>query len=452
MIGIIPEFAIIIFAFFFIGVFVVVLLILELFFSRSSGNLRSTEYPNAGSTAFLQALSHVSDIYRGKGGGVTVFENGNRFLKAFLSDVEDAKKSVNITVYVWEAGDTTEMIVKKLSEKAWEGVPVRLLIDGIGGFGNVRHQFQVMTNAGVDVRYFRGIRPDKLIHLHRRTHRRAIVIDGKVGYTGGMAFADYWYQDTWRGSPWEDLMFRVTGAPVGALQASFSELWANTSGEILSGTSYYPEVGDEEAVEDEGQEERKETGSYPRHNGEDRPFLHLSSSPSSDVHPFSKFLWYSGACAKDRLYAVSPYFAPNKSFHNLLKDRAKAGVDVRLVLPNEEHIDRRFVKWAANSYYWDLLDAGVRIYEYAPSMIHTKLMVVDGVWSVFGSGNIDFRSFELNEENTFGIQDGILAHHLDEVFDRYLEHSKEITLPEWKKRGVWARFRERIVLLFAEQF
>ncbi len=381
-------------------------------------------FPDVSSQEFLQAISHMSNVVSGKGGKVTLLNSGKEFLSALLDDIEHAEKSINITAYIWEAGDMSDQVAEALGEKAKDGVEVRLLLDGIGSLSNTWAQLSKLQKRGAKVKYFRGIRPDKIMQLHRRSHRRALIIDGKVAFTGGMAFADYW---CWgakpKAKPWRDLMIRVTGEPVSGVQVAFTELWVNTTGELLAGERFYP-------TKDSSEEQTKEEGrrSYPKDNGENQPFVHLSSSPSSDIHPFSRFIWASAFSAKKCLYITTPYFVPNKSFHNCLKEKARQGVDVRLILPNEAQMDQKIVRWAANTYYWELLEAGVRIFEYQPAMIHTKLLIADDCWSVIGTGNMDYRSFELNEENAFGFQDNVLAKSLLKVFETDMENSKEIFL------------------------
>ncbi|HET8574550.1 MAG TPA: phospholipase D-like domain-containing protein [Candidatus Paceibacterota bacterium] len=442
------EFASVASGFFFFGVFVVLFVFFQLFFGagKRTGILHATDLPPVDSRGFLRALAHITASSTGRGGKITVLEGGAEFLKALLEAIKSAKKSINITAYIWEAGEMTDTVARALGEKAKSGVEVRLLLDGVGSsLSNTSRQLTELQKTGAQVRYFRGIRFGKLTRIHRRNHRRAMIIDGKIGFTGGVAFADYWLKNVKRKKVWRDLMFRLTGVLARSLQVAFSELWANAAGEVIAGKRFYPTLPKRE---DTKEGDRK----YPKHNGESQPFIQLASSPSSDIHPLSKFWWFSAAAARKRIYLVTPYFVPNKSFHHILTERAKGGVDVRIILPSNRVMDRPFVNWAAHSYYWELLEAGVRIFEYTPAMIHTKILLVDDCWSIFGTANTDFRSFELNEENVFGVQDQTLTNKLLQVFDEDMKNCKEIFFERWKRRSIFPRLREKIILLFAEQF
>jgi cardiolipin synthase len=225
-------------------------------------------------------------------------------------------------------------------------------------------------------------------------------------------------------------MVRVTGPLAQSVQSAFAELWAYVCGEVLTGPAHFPR----------GIEE----------NGSIRS-LSVVSSPASEEQPLHLLLFKTFMSARKRLWITTPYFMPPKSTHEQLIDRANAGVDVRILLPNY-HTDAKAVRHASQASFQKLLDAGVRIFEYQPSMLHTKTIVVDSIWSIVGSANMDIRSAELNEEVVLGIRDEAFARELETTFERDLERAVEIDADEWRRRGLGKRAIERVSGVFSEQY
>jgi cardiolipin synthase len=318
-----------------------------------------------------------------------------------------------------------------LIERAKAGVKVRLLLDGIGGLRAPHDGLEALRAAGAKVEPFRPPRLGKLTRFHKRNHRRAIVIDGRVGFTGGAAVADKWQGDAENPDHWRDTMVKVTGPPAATLQTAFVSIWAPVAGELLSGDGFFPPLPDQ-------------PGAALRHVG-------VASSPSEDDHPLRLFFLQSFLAARHRLYITTPYFVPDGSLRAAVIARARAGVDVRLLLPNEL-TDADPIRRASQRYYEELLAGGVRIYEYQPTMMHAKGVVVDGKWSVVGSANMDIRSHELNAENVLGLLDDGFAAHMEATFRRDIGRAREIQRAEWSRRGQWARLAERSCALFAEQY
>jgi cardiolipin synthase len=251
---------------------------------------------------------------------------------------------------------------------------VRLLLDGFGGVKAPAHRLAELEAAGGRVARFRPPHFGMLTRFHRRNHRRAIVIDGTVGFTGGGAVADKWDGQARNPEEWRDSMVRVTGALARSLQTTFAQSWASTTGEVLIGPAYFPA----DAALDAGR------GGTLRH-------ISLASSPAPDAHPLGTFFWLSCRAARRTLFLSSSYFVPDERVRQVAMERARAGVDVRLLLPGE-HTDAKPIRWASHRYYDQLLAAGVRIYEYQPTFMHAKLLVVDGQWAIVGSANMDLRS------------------------------------------------------------
>jgi cardiolipin synthase A/B len=390
-----------------------------------------------GSLDFLRAIAGVTNAPLARGGTARLLNNGDEFIPAMLEAIEGAERSITFTTYIWKDGELSDRFFDALVGRARAGVSVRVIIDGIGGFRAPRKRIQELRNAGGEWEWFHPPRFGQLTRLHKRNHRRAIVIDGRIGFTGGAAVMDKWSGSAKNPEEWRDCMVEVRGRLALSLQSAFSQLWAQTRGEFLTGPEFYPI---------EASHAEREGGGEPitRH-------VSIVSSPSGQAHPMRFVFWFTMHCARERIYITNPYFVPDDILAAALKEKAAAGVDVRVLVPNE-HNDVPVIRWASHSYYDELLASGVRIYEFQPTMIHQKLMVVDGRWSLVGSMNMDVRSKELNQENALGILDRGFAEQLEQAFFADLERAEEIDLDRWRSRPAWRKLPERFFRLFEEQF
>jgi cardiolipin synthase len=385
-----------------------------------------------GSRDFLLGISGTVNAPLARGGTALLLNNGAEIFPAILREIRAARRTINFMVYIWEPGRASDQVFDALVERARAGVQVRLLLDGVGALHAPEDRIVELEAAGGKVAWFRTLKFGKLTRYHRRNHRRAIIIDGTVGFTGGAAVADFWL-DTPAQGKWRDMMVEVRGCIAGNLQSAFAQVWAATYGEILLGPTFFP-------------------ADYPDQPGERLTYhVNLTSSPASDAYPLRLFFWTSFRCARRRLYITSPYFIPDQAARKVIAERARAGVDVRLLLP-DQHIDVPPVRVASHAFYREMLEAGVRIYEYQGVMIHAKVIAVDGKWGIIGSANMDVRSGELNLENVLGVLDEGFAGQLEDTFRDDLEHAREITLEEWNQRSWWRQAGERFWGLFAEQF
>ena len=417
--------------FFVIGVVATLGTIVTLFFSlgRRPRHIWASETPPVHTRAFLAAVAgDVGGAVR-SGGDVRLLRNGDGFLPPLLEDMRRAERTIHFSVYIWEDGKMSAEISRVLAERAKAGVKVRLLLDSFGAARAPDDDLDAMKAAGVEVQSFRDARLGGFTRFHRRNHSRAIVIDGRVGYTGGAAVGDKWYGDARNEKEWRDDMFRVTGSMAASLQSVFAQLWTGSRGEILVGDDVYPPLPDDSKI------------------------LHVSlaSAPVHEKHPLRVMFALSFLAARQRLFVASSYFVPDKHTRRFVTERARAGVDVRLLVPCEK-TDAGPIRQATHSYLDELLSAGVRVYEYQPTMMHSKYVVVDGRWSVVGSANMDVRSKELNSENVLGILDEGFARDLEASFRKDLARSQEVRLEEWRRRGPWKRAQERFFALFVEQY
>ena len=408
--------------------------VLTLFFAfgRRPSALAVTDMPAVRSEEFLVSLAGIAGAPLRTGGTVELLDNGDAFFPALLRDLRGARATINVLVFIWDKGRASDDVMAVLKERARAGVQVRILLDGYGGRGAPDKDMDALRDLGGKVSHFRTPRFGKLTRFHKRTHRRAIVIDGRIAYTGGMAIADKWLGNADSEEHWRDSMVRVTGPPAASIQSAFAAPWAHSAGEILVGETFYPTLDDS-------------TGS-----GAIRT-VGVMSAPTSDHHPLRLLFMQTFLAARRTLYITTPYFVPDRVLREAVAAKARSGVDVRILLP-DEHTDAFPIRQTTHSYLGELLEAGVRAYEYQPTMMHAKHVVVDGVWSVVGSPNMDIRSKELNEENVLCVLDPELGARLDETFRRDLARSEEITLDKWRRRGWPKRVMERGFRLFAEQY
>jgi cardiolipin synthase A/B len=425
--------------FFVVGLLATGTAIISLFFAlgRRPTRMWADEIGGVDTHDFIRPLAALLNVPVRRGGHAELLDNGDAFFPAMLADFANASRSINLTVYIWEPGAASDMMFDALVARASAGVQVRILLDGFGGIRCPGDDIERLRQAGGRVEVFRPARVGKLLRFHRRNHRRAAIIDGRVGYTGGAAVGDKWLGDARNPDEWRDSMVRVIGAAAENLQSAFAELWAFTTGEVLTGDSFFPNGAGHESAED-----LPDSGVLS---------LAVNSSPSSEEHPLRLFFFLTFLAARERLWIASPYFVPDKHTRNVVKRRARAGVDVRILVPNEL-TDAKPIRWASQSYYTELLNAGVRVFEYQPAMMHAKSVVVDGKWAVVGSANMDIRSKELNEENVLGVLERDFARQLEDSFERDLSRSLEIERTSWRRRGLLARILERISVLFAEQY
>lgn len=424
-----------------IGALALLYALVSLFFSlgRRPRDMSVTMAPAVDTEDFLLAASGTVNAPLVRGGTARLLNNGVEIFPAILSAFEEAQRTINFMVYIWEPGKASDRMFEVLTRRARDGVEVRLLLDGMGGMRVPDEELDRFRAAGGRVQWFRPFALGKLTRFHKRNHRRAIVVDGNVGFTGGAAVGDKWLGDAESEDHWRDIMVEFRGCAAGNLQSAFAQLWASSCGELLVGPAFFPHDthNDSDAAPAPGEE-------LSRH-------INVISSPAEEAHPLRKFFWISFRCARQRLYLTSPYFVPDTDTRTLLGSRAQSGVDVRVLVPNEL-TDAKPIRYASRSYYQALLEAGVRIYEYQGTMIHTKAMVVDRCWSAVGSANLDIRSKELNQENVIGILDRGFGAQLEQTFIDDLRRAREIRLEEWTRRGWAERFLERFWVLFAEQY
>ena len=358
-----------------------------------------------------------------EGNKVELLQNGDAYFPAMLEAIRGAEQTVNFAAYIFKSDATGRQFRDAMIEKARQGVQVRVLLDGIGsGWSLDNDDVRMMTDAGVKFSYYHPVSSWRVDRTNRRSHRRVLVVDGKVAFTGGAAFADKWTGNAQDENHWRETHVRVEGPIVAALQGAFQSHWVKSYEEALTGAGHFPPLA---------------------RAGDLRAQVVASESFSVAAIPLVQAT--SFAAAEQRIWITNPYCTPTDDQVDLLVKAVHRGVDVRLLLPGPHH-DMPLTESAGRTAYGRLLQGGVKIFEYQPTMIHAKTMVVDGIFSMVGSSNLDARSSEINEELDLVIYDEGFARQMEATFEADLKRARPYTLDEFHRRGIWERFTEWLTI------
>jgi cardiolipin synthase len=390
--------------------------------NRSAGDNRSENYRRT-----LAALTHAELTSRNS---VQVLTNGEVYYKAELDAIRAARRNINLEAYIFEDGDIVRSVVDALVERATAGVHVKLLIDSIGSTLSSGDKFKRLRQAGGRVAWYHPVRWYSWPRINNRTHRELTIIDGKTAFLGGAGWADHWLLSKKNDPRWRDTMVRVDGEAVTGLQSTFAENWLESAGEVLIGAEYFPfPTSDQNCIA-----------------------MPIASSPTTGRSTPARILFQSlFASAKTSIHLTSPYFLPDRSLRDQLITAVKhRKVEVKIIVPGKRS-DHLLTRRSSRRLYGPLLEAGASIYEYRPSMIHVKSLIIDGTWAVVGSTNMDSRSFGLNDEVNLAIYDASVANRLDQDFSRDLSQSHQVSYQEWKNRSIFERFNEWFGALLQRQ-
>lgn len=383
---------------------------------------------DASSDHFVRVLESACLVALEDGNRLEVFTDGPQFYPAMLDAIRSAREAVNMECYIFQSGVVGTQFVDALVERAQAGVQVRLVLDAIGSFGALRSATTRLRDAGCHVERYQFPFWYRLHRLNNRTHRELLVVDGRVAFVGGAGVADWWYQPDGDEAMWRDMMVRVEGPVVTQIQGVAAENWLECCGEIQTGPDVY--------------KSHKAAGAVPA--------FALKSSPS-DRATASRVLFQTFVeSASTRCRISTPYFLPDKAFRRALMRTASRGVPVTVVVPGPSS-DQKLVHLASRRLYGDLLKAGVRIFEYQPGMIHVKMLIVDELWSVVGTTNLDNRSFEHNDEVNLVARDAATARRLADDNDRDISASREVTLDAWERRPVLEKVIGSVIWLLERQ-
>ena len=345
------------------------------------------------------------------GNDVTPLYNGHQIFSSMLEDIRGAKASINFETYIYWSGHVGAEFSRALARRAAEGVKVHLIIDAVGSGKMDAGQLQTMRDAGVEIEKYHPPRWYNFDRINNRTHRKLLIIDGRIGFTGGVGIADKWDGDADGPEHWRDTHFRVVGPVVAQMQATFMEHWLATRGVVLQGPDYFP------ALAAAGSMAAQMVHSAVDDGTESIRLMYLTSI----------------AAARRSLLLANSYFVPDALSVRTLVEARQRGVDIQIIVPGSE-IDSEITRAASRRLWGPLLEAGIQIFEFEPTMFHCKVMVVDDRWVSVGSTNFDNRSFHLNSEANLNILDAALASEERQAFERDRLRSRRISLDEWRHR------------------
>ena len=411
-----------------LGFLAIVLVFCLFFIRRQSLEYRLDHTFSVRDPEFFGSALALSDPIAVPGNKIQLLQNGDEYFPAMLQAISSAQHSVNFAAYILHSDEIGRQFRDAFCERARAGIQVRLLLDGIGSAWSLDNSdVRMMREAGCKFSYYHPTISFRIDRTNRRSHRRLLVVDGKIGFTGSAGFALDWSGHAEDNKHWRDLQARIEGPLVAKLQWAFEEHWVKTFGETLSGADQFPQIapaGDLKAQ--------------------------VVASHSFSMAPIPLVQAMAFAAAEKRIWITNPYCTPSDDQVDLLVQAVRRHVDVRLLLPGANN-DQPLTKSAGRAAYGRMLQGGVKIFEYQPTMIHTKAMVVDGLFSMFGSSNLDARSSEINEELDVVVYDEKFGREMETTFEKDLQQSREYTLQDFNSRSLWERTSEWLMLPFRSQ-
>jgi cardiolipin synthase A/B len=392
-------------------------------FERSGGHASVDE--------MIPTLIGLTEGAIDQGNRVEILQNGAYFDR-LLEDIADARSSIHIETFVWWNGDICDQVADALVQRAKEGVEVRLLIDYSGSSrAKKRHDLMKrLRGGGCEAHFFHPLRITNIGRMNNRTHRKIGVFDGRIAYLGGHGIAKEWTGNAEDREHWRDTFVRMEGPVATTVQGVFCENWIEETGGVPSGPKYFPDlqhVGDVDA--------------------------HVAfASPRDSISTVQLLYYLAISAATKELLIQNPYFLPHDDAIEELKEAVKRGVDVRIMMPSADVIDSPIVQHASHHHFGTLLKNGVRIFEYRHTLLHQKVMIVDGKWSCVGSTNFDDRSFLLNDEVSVGFTHEGIARQLRDAWFDDLRHCTEVEFEEWRARPWSHKLLDGVGFLMRREF
>jgi cardiolipin synthase len=383
--------------------------------------------------AFIPTIEAYTVAPVGGGNIVDVLLNGDQIFPAQLAAIRSARETITYAQYFYEDGPIGREITEALADRCRAGVRAHVLLDGFGTIKMPAEYRETMTRAGCQVATFRPLSPLSLLaavgfgRANKRNHRRILVVDGRVGFTGGSGLGPKWMGDGRTKGHWRDTDVRVEGPVVASLQGAFVENWLDATNNVLGGESYFPR---------------------PPRSGSVSAAIVRSSPAGGSFSMYTMFL-LAISSARRSIYVTNPYFLPDDRMTRALIEAPGRGVRVVVLLPGA--IDNNIVRQASRSKFGELLMAGIEIYEYQAGLLHAKVMTVDGIWATIGSTNLDSRSFALNEELNAVVYHTTVVAQLEQVFAEDLKYARKIDYKQWRGRGFFSQFLELLSLPVREQ-
>ena len=363
-----------------------------------------------------------------EGNTLELLNNGDAFYPPMLKAIEQAEHSITIEAYIYWAGEIGAVFAEALAERAKAGCPVKILLDAIGSASIGSEILDLLEAGGCQVAWYNPIRWYTLGRFNNRTHRKSLIVDGAVAFTGGAGIADHWRGNARGPHEWRDMQIRLEGPAVVPLQTGFAHNWQQTTGELVSGDAYYPIPGNRGPL----------------------AVQTLLSSPETGASNVRTMYYLSIVCARESIYIANPYFVPDPVAIETLIEAKERGVDVRIMVSGIRN-DNWLARHNSVRLFGRLLKAGIEIQEFNRTMLHHKTMVVDRRWVTLGTANFDNRSFAHNEESNVCVFDRALADQLHAIFLDDLSGCERVTLERWSRRGALARMQEVVAAFLQEQ-
>lgn len=377
---------------------------------------------------FLSTMVGATGVPLSTGNRIDVLNNGREFYPAMLEAIRQAQASITVEAYIYWAGEIGLEFARAMAERSAAGVQVKILLDAVGSATIGDDILETLAHGRCQLAWYNPIRWYSLERFNHRTHRKSLVIDGQLAFTGGAGIADHWKGDAEDPRHWRDIQIRLQGPCVVPLQTGFAHNWMQSTSELVSGEAFYPQAS----------------------SAGDLRAMTIMSSPEVGASSVRTMYYLSIACARQSIYIANPYFIPDEVGIDLLIDAHTRGVDVRIMVAGL-HNDNWVARRNSVRLYGPLLRAGIPILEYTRTMMHQKTMVVDGLWATIGTTNFDNRSFSHNEENNVCVYDRGWAEALREVFIADLPACEQVTLARWSRRGPGERLGGFVASFLEEQ-
>ncbi len=378
--------------------------------------------------AFLQTMHALTGAPMTADNRVEILKNGVRIFPSMLAAIRGAKKTINLEFYIYWDGEVGRQFAEALAERSRAGVEVKVILDAVGSAAMSQTLIDFLGRNGIDLEWYHPLRWYTLSRFNHRTHRKLLIVDGRVGFTGGVGIADDWLGDADTRDHWRETVIRVEGPVVTQMQFAFMDNWVKSRGELLTGLDYFP------AIEPKGTQLTQV----------------IKSSPSEGVSTVKLMYVISIVSAEKSIFITNAYFVPDADTLRALEGAVRRGVDVRVIVPGK-FADVPIVRAASRWQYDRLLKHGIRMFEYQPTMMHAKTMVVDGIWTTIGSSNFDDRSFRLNDEVNVNVYDRAVAEEMTLMFHEDLHRSVEILARRWLRRPWAQRIKESVADVFRRQ-
>ena len=408
------------------GVFIAWLILVVLFAPHIPYHVEAPVDPR--SDHFIHVLESTCNTALDRHNKIEILTNGTVFYPAMIDAIRGAQETINLECYIFKNGEVADRFLDALCERAGAGVHITIVLDAVGSFGAFRRVATQLNHPNCRVERYQRVRWYSLARLNNRTHRELLVVDGRVAFVGGAGVADWWLKRTGGKPMWRDMMARLEGPIVSNIQGIVAENWLECSGEILTGVRTY----------------------QTDHAKGTSPAFAIKSSPA-DRATFSRVLFQILVESATRRVLIStPYFLPDKAFRQAFVRTARLGVEITVIVPGA-HNDQQWVRLASRRMWGDLLKAGVRIFEYGGGMTHVKALLVDDLWSIIGTTNVDNRSFEHNDEVNVAVRDETVTARIASDLLNDLSQSREVTLRDWEHRPVWEKLIGTVAWILERQ-